>query len=120
MFPLVGIPKAIASAKHTKGRKRHTAVDTLSLVLWVVVTAASLPEREGGKKVLTAVHHMAEAVQRLNLIWADGEYRRHPLSQVVIAQSSYKFFGELESTMVQAFFPRLVKLLMINPGQLGQ
>lgn len=35
-------------AKHTKGRKRHTAVDTLGLVLRVVVTAASVAEPDGG------------------------------------------------------------------------
>lgn len=39
------------SAKHTKGRKRHLTVDTLGLVLRVLVTAASVPEREGGKQV---------------------------------------------------------------------
>ena len=38
--------------KATKGRKRHTVVDTLGLVMCVLVTAASLPEREGGKRVL--------------------------------------------------------------------
>lgn len=65
-------------AKHTKGRKRHTVVDTLGLVLRVVVTAASVPEREGGKRVLKAVHQMGEAVSRLYLIWADGGYIGHP------------------------------------------
>jgi hypothetical protein len=30
-------------AKHTTGRKRHTAVDTLGLVLRVLVTAARVP-----------------------------------------------------------------------------
>jgi len=61
-------------AKHTKGRKRHTAVDTLGLVLRVVVTAASVPEREGGKLVLQSVHQMGAAVSRLYLIWVDGGY----------------------------------------------
>lgn len=39
------------SAKLTLGRKRHMTVDTLGLVLRVLVTAASVPEREGGKQV---------------------------------------------------------------------
>jgi hypothetical protein len=30
-------------AKHTTGRKRHTTVDTLGLVLRVLVTAARVP-----------------------------------------------------------------------------
>ena len=54
----------------TKGRKRHTALDTFDLVLRVVVTAASVPEREAiaqvlsfglpdGAKGLTAVYGQA-------------------------------------------------------------
>jgi putative transposase len=65
-------------AKHIKGRKRHTAVDPLGLVLRVVVTAASTPEREGGKRVLQTVHQMGEAVSRLYLIWVDGGYSGRP------------------------------------------
>ena len=68
-------------AKHTKGRKRQTAVDTLGLVLRVVVTVASFPEREGGKQVLQKVHQMGEAVSRLYLIWVDGGYSGSPFRQ---------------------------------------
>ncbi len=68
-------------AKHTKGRKRHTAVDTLGLILRVVVTAASVPEREGGKQVLQKVHQMGAAVARLYLIWVDGGYSGKPFLQ---------------------------------------
>jgi putative transposase len=38
------------AAKKIKGRKRHLTVDTLGLVLRVLVTAANVPEREGGKQ----------------------------------------------------------------------
>lgn len=48
--------------KKTKGRKRHAVVDTLGLLLCVVVTAASLPEREGGKRVLENVSQMGQTV----------------------------------------------------------
>lgn len=68
-------------AKSIKGRKRHTAVDTLGLVLRVVVTAASVPERDGGKHVLHKVHQMGKAVSRLYLIWADGGYDGNPFLQ---------------------------------------
>ena len=37
----------------TKGRKRHTALDTLGLVLRVVVTAPSVPEGEAIAQVLS-------------------------------------------------------------------
>ena len=40
------------AAKCIKGRKRHLLVDMLGLLLGVVVTPASCPEREGGKAVL--------------------------------------------------------------------
>lgn len=36
--------------KKTKGRKRFLCVDTLGLILRVIVTSASVPEREGAKK----------------------------------------------------------------------
>jgi putative transposase len=57
------------------GRKRHLTVDLLGLVLRVLVTAASVPEREGGKKVLRRVHQMGNKVKRLNTVWMDGGYR---------------------------------------------
>ena len=63
------------AGKKTKGRKRHAVVDTLGLLLCVVVTAASLPEREGGKQVLETVSRMGQTVARLYLIWVDGGYR---------------------------------------------
>ena len=63
------------AGKQTKGRKRHAVVDTLGLLLCVVVTAASMPEREGGKRVLEQVSRMGKAVARLYLIWVDGGYR---------------------------------------------
>ena len=39
------------AAKRIKGRKRHLLVDSLGLVLMVVVTAASVPERAGAQLV---------------------------------------------------------------------
>jgi len=41
-------------------------------VLRVLVTAASVPEREGAKQVLKLVLSMGNAVSRLHTIWADG------------------------------------------------
>jgi putative transposase len=35
----------------------------------VLVTAANLPEREGGKQPLTRVKEMGVSIVRLNLIW---------------------------------------------------
>jgi hypothetical protein len=38
------------AGKQVKGRKRFLTVDTLGLVLRVLITAASVGERQGGKK----------------------------------------------------------------------
>jgi putative transposase len=65
-------------AKQIKGRKRHMSVDTLGLVLRVLVTAASMPEREGGKQVLAKVKQMGQAVSRLHTVWVDGGYDGNP------------------------------------------
>ena len=46
------------AGKQIHGRKRHLSVDLLGLVLRVLVTSASVPERAGAKKVLKKVHDM--------------------------------------------------------------
>lgn len=65
--------------KQITGRKRHLVVDTLGLVLWVVVHAASVPESTGGKQVLQAwfrqiKHSLHNRWCRVKCIWADGGY----------------------------------------------
>jgi putative transposase len=71
-------------AKQIKGRKRHLTVDTLGLVLRVLVTAANVPEREGGKQVLAQVKQMGDAVSRLHTIWVDGGYDGGPFLRWVM------------------------------------
>jgi putative transposase len=66
------------AAKQVKGRKRHLTVDTLGLVLRVLVTAANVPEREGGKRALAKVKQMGKAVSRLHTVWVDGGYDGDP------------------------------------------
>ncbi|OQY23697.1 MAG: IS5/IS1182 family transposase [Anaerolineaceae bacterium 4572_32.1] len=60
------------AAKKVTGRKRHILVDVLGLLLSVVVTKASVPEREGAKMLLKRA--LAQQFERLVLIWADGGY----------------------------------------------
>lgn len=59
-------------------------MDTLGLVLRVLVTAASVGEREGGKQVLAKVKQMGTAVSRLHTIWVDGGYDGNPFMQTVM------------------------------------
>ena len=50
-------------------------MDLLGLVLRVLVTSASVPERQGAKIVLQQVHCMGDNVKRLHTVWMDGGYR---------------------------------------------
>jgi len=64
--------RGYAGAKQVTGRKRHILVDVLGLLLKVVVTAANVPERAGGKQLLAAA--LAQGFAELVLIWADAGY----------------------------------------------
>jgi len=59
------------AGKKIKGRKRHILVDTLGLLIAVVITAASVQDRDGAKLVFAA----ARGETRLEKIWADGGYQ---------------------------------------------
>ena len=66
--------------KHIQGRKRHLLVDTLGLIMVVVVTAASIPEREGAKLIFKAFTGSCKKMRR---IWVDGGYSGNPLIGMV-------------------------------------
>ncbi|MBH8554759.1 IS5 family transposase [Nostocaceae cyanobacterium CENA357] len=72
------------AGKKIKGRKRFLTVDTLGLVLRVLVSAASVDERNGGKQVLKRVKQMGNMVSRLSTIWVDGGYDGNPFMQWVM------------------------------------
>jgi putative transposase len=59
---MISIDVGYDAGKKIHGRKRHLSVDLLGLVLRVLVTSASLPEREGAKKVLNRVHNTGNQV----------------------------------------------------------
>jgi putative transposase len=59
--------------KKVTGRKRHSVVDTLGLLLVVVVHAASLSDTEGALAVGAKLHGRCP---RLRLGWADQNYRQ--------------------------------------------
>jgi putative transposase len=60
------------SGKKVNGRKRHILVDTLGLLLVVVVTAASVSDPKGARKVF---ERMGGGCKKLRRIWVDGTYR---------------------------------------------
>ena len=59
------------AGKQVNGRKRHIVVDTLGLLLVVLVTAASVQDRDGGARVLDRLRFRMPSVA---VIWADGGY----------------------------------------------
>ncbi len=65
-------PRGVDAGKQCAGRKRHLLVDTLGLVFVVVVTAASIQDRDGARLVLR--HHRGACKTRRR-VWVDGAYR---------------------------------------------
>jgi transposase len=65
------------AGKKTKGRKRHIAVDTLGLLLAVVITPASIQDRDGAHRLLVALRAHFCTVSH---VWADGGYTGRLLS----------------------------------------
>jgi transposase len=59
------------AGKKVNGRKRHIAVDTLGLLLCVLVTAASVQDRDGARPLL---EQLRASCRRVRLVWADGGY----------------------------------------------
>jgi transposase len=70
------VPKASRgwdNAKKVNGRKRHIAVDATGLVLAVVITAASVQDRDAAKPLLW---NLSRSCTRIRLAWADAGYSR--------------------------------------------
>ena len=68
------VPKASRgwdNAKKVNGRKRHIAVDALGLVLAVVITAASVQDRDAARPLLW---NLSRCCTRVRLAWADAGY----------------------------------------------
>ncbi len=65
--------------KQVKGRKRHILVDTTGLLLLVIVTVASIQDRDGAKLLLA---RLGGSCKKLRRIWVDGGYRGQLLTWV--------------------------------------
>jgi transposase len=63
--------KGYDAAKRLLGRKRHAAVDTLGLLLDLLVTPASVQDRDGARRLLW---RLRTSFRRLRLVWADAAY----------------------------------------------
>jgi transposase len=59
------------AAKKVNGRKRHVVVDVLGLVVAIVITAASVQDRDAGRALLW---RLCRDHRRIRLVWADSGY----------------------------------------------
>ena len=69
------VPKATRgydAGKKINGRKRHIVCDTIGLLLVVMVSAASVQDRDGGRGILKRLHRALVSVRH---IFADGGYQ---------------------------------------------
>jgi len=60
------------AGKLVKGRKRHILVDTMGLLLVVIVTAASVQDRDGARLLFK---QLRGGCKKLRKVWVDGGYR---------------------------------------------
>ena len=65
------------------GRKGHVAVGCLVLLLVVLVTAASMQDRDAGIPPLTRLRSLH---RRITLVWDDGGYTGQHASTLVLGQ----------------------------------
>lgn len=70
-----GMECGFDAGKQVTGRKKHSLVDTLGLVMNVVVTAGNVQDRDGAKLLLEELAEQVDTIKRLKLIQADGSYR---------------------------------------------
>jgi len=77
------------AAKKINARKRHIVVDTIGLLLVVMVSAASIQDRDGGRALLKALHGALASVRH---IFADGGYRGQ---LVAVAKSAWGIVVEV-------------------------
>jgi len=61
--------RGIDAHKNINGRKRHILVETLGQLILVVITAASVQDREGAKLLIRGLRG---ACKKLRRIWVDG------------------------------------------------
>jgi putative transposase len=87
------------AGKKINGTKRHLLVDTMGLLLAVVVTAASVQDRDGAQLLLT---QLGGACKKLRLIWVDGGYRGQLLDWVA-AQCRFRLQVVLRSDDQKGF-----------------
>lgn len=101
--------KGFDAGKRVKGRKRNLVVDTLGLVLAVVVTAASVQDRDGA---LPAMAQACEKYPTLKRVFVDSAYagscaqglqQRHELEVHVVRHPANRNVGHWQGPQLPLF-----------------
>ena len=77
------------AGKKINGRKRHIVTDTIGLLLVVMVSAACVQDRDGGRGILRLLHGTLASV---SLVYADGGYQGR---LVTLAKSAWGIVLEI-------------------------
>ena len=104
------------NAKKVNGRKRHIAVDAMGLLLAVVITAASVQDRDAARPLLW---NLRRACTRVRLVWADAGYTTRKLAawaaamrmtvQIVAKRDRHSFKVLPRRWVVERTFARISK-----------
>jgi len=107
--PEAGKPCGFDDARKLTGnaRKRHIAVDSLGLLLFVAVTSAAVNDARGARRLVDALDRVS--FPRLKIIWADSGYRRDALDRYI----EHHGRGDWKLTIVRR--PRGVKGWLVLP-----
>ena len=82
------------AGKNVSGRKRHILVDTLGMILGMMITPASVQDRDGARSLLPPVVH---SFGRMKIIWADAGYSGELIDWV----KQLRPFGKLHLEVVK-------------------
>ncbi len=91
------------AGKQIKGRKRFTLVDTFGLLMMVKVMAASVPEREGAKKVFEKMKENPEKYPRLIRIFVDKGFSGKDFMRLVMDTFGFILEAVLRSDKMEGF-----------------
>ena len=82
-----GGPRGYDAGKKIKGRKRHILTDTLGLMLFVIVHAADIQDRDGAPDLLKAVRHRFPWLRH---VFADGGYAGEKLRAALRGKGGWR------------------------------
>ena len=76
------------AGKKVKGRKRHIVTDTLGLMLFVIIHAADIQDRDGAPELIKAIRHRFPWLRH---IFADGAYSGDKLAAALKGHGDWTF-----------------------------